>query len=257
MPRVNRNLIYIVVAIALGGLASYLAVQYVNRQVAARTPVDHTETTEVVVPVHPLAKGAILQQSDISVRAVPSDFIPADAITPDTYETYLGQQLRAPVAQGAPISASAVDLITDHFANVINKGDVAFTIQVDDTNSVSGLIVPGDHVDILLMLSDNDRVRLMPLQSNVTVLATGRRARGLRNGEEGSDNYSNITLELAPRDAQRVAVAGKSGELRLLLREAGNSAPFNLSTLSKADLLRIGKPVRKSSGVEFIIGGRG
>ena len=258
--RVNRNLIYVVVAVVLGLLASFLAVQYVNKQVAARTPVDHTKTISVVVPVHPMAKGDILKQEDISERDVPDAFVPADAVTPATYENYLGQVLRAPIAQGAPISASAVDLVTDHFSNVISKGDVAFTIQVDETSSVSGMIVPGDHVDLLLMVTEDASVRLMPLQSNVTVLATGRRARGVLSGGDGKaeDNFSNVTLDLSPTDAQRVALAGKAGEYRVLLRQAGSNEPFNLRMLSKADLLRIESPARKATapGVEFIIGGK-
>jgi pilus assembly protein CpaB len=90
------------------------------------------------------------------------------------------------------------------------------------------------------------------------VLATGHRAKGVQNAEPTStDSYSNVTLELAPPDAQRVAIAAKSGELRLMLRQAGNDTPFNLHSLSKSDLLRIGNPVRKPAGVEFIVGGRG
>lgn len=259
MARVNKNLTYLVVAIVLGVLASFLAVQYVNKQVAARTPVNNTKTVTVVVPVHPMAKGDVLKKEDISERDVPEGFLPADAVTPDNYDAYLGQVLRAPLAQGAPLSASAVDLVSDHFSNIINKADVAYTIQVDDTNSFSGLIVPGDHVDILLLVSDDDKnLRIMPLQSDVSVLATGHRARGVKNdGASDVDTYSNVTLELAPADAQRVAIAGKSGELRLLLRQAGDNAAFNLSSLSKADLLKVAGPLRnKSTGVEFIIGGK-
>src|ERR1700730_5836091 len=93
----NRNLVYLLVAVGLGALASLLAVQYINKQVAARIPVDHTQTVAVVVPVHPMEKGEILKQEDISSRNVPSDFVPADAVTPDTYENFVGQVLRAPV----------------------------------------------------------------------------------------------------------------------------------------------------------------
>jgi pilus assembly protein CpaB len=258
MARVNRNLIYLLVAVGLGVLASFMSVQYINKQVAARTPVDHTETISVVVPVHPMKKGDILGRGDISSRDVPTAFVPADAVTSDSYENFLGQVLRAPLAQGAPLSASAVDLVADHFSNVINKGDVAYTIQVDDTNSVSGLMVPGDHVDILLMVTDQISVRIMPLQSNVMVLATGHRAKGVQNSDQtATDSYSNVTLELTPGDAQRVAIAAKSGELRLMLRQAGNDQPFNLRSLSKDDLLRIRTPGHKSTGVEFIVGGRG
>jgi pilus assembly protein CpaB len=254
----NRNLIYLLVAVGLGGLASIMAVHYINQQVAARTPVDHTETVSVVVPVHPMQKGDILKQEDIAARDVPSAFVPADAITPDTYENYLGQVLRAPVAQGAPLSASSIDLVVDHFSNIITKGDVAYTIQVDDTNALSGLMVPGDHVDILLMLTAHDTVKIVPLESDVTVLATGHRAKGVRNAEANApDSFSNVTLELTPSQAQRVAVAGKSGELRLMLREPGNNEPFNLRALSKQDLMRLGNPLRKSTEVQFIIGGKG
>jgi pilus assembly protein CpaB len=245
---------YVFVAAGLGVLASFMTVQYIQQQVIARTPVDHTQTVAVVVPVHPLKKGDILRQEDIAARSVPVAFAPADAVTPDTYESYLGQVLRAPVAQGAPLSASAVDLIVDHFSNIINQGDVAYTIQVDDTNSASGLMVPGDHVDILLVVTDPNS-RIMPLESNVLVLATGHHARGVHNTDSNEANYSNITLELTPQQAQRVAMAGKSGELRLMLREPGNDQPFNLHSLSKQELLQIRGP--GSTGVEFIVGGRG
>lgn len=256
MARVNKNLIYLLVAIGLGGLASLMSVQYINKQVAARTPVNNTKTVSVVVPVHPMQKGDILTREDVAAREVPPAFIPADAVTPDNYENVLGQVLRAPLAQGAPLSASAIDLVVDHFSNVINSGDVAYTIQVDETNSVSGLMVPGDHVDILLLATDQSRVSIRPLQSDVLVLATGRHAKGVRNTEHDANNsYSNITLELAPAEAQRVAIAGKAGELRLMLRQPGNNQPFGLHTLDKADLLRVGTPGH--AGVEFIIGGRG
>jgi pilus assembly protein CpaB len=253
----NRNLVYLLVAVGLGVLASLMAVQYINRQVAARTPTDHTQTVAVVVAVHSMQKGDLLKQEDIASRTVPASFVPADAVTPDTYENFLGQVLRAPVAEGAPLSASAIDLVVDHFSNVINKGDVAYTIQVDDTNSVSGLMVPGDHVDILLMMTDQASVKILPLQSNIMVLATGHHAKGVRNTDpNAADNFTNVTLELTPEEAQRVAIAGKSGELRLMLRQAGNNQPFNLRALSKQDLLKAG-PLHKSTGVEFIVGGRG
>lgn len=38
MPKVNRNFLYVAVAIFLGGLASVLAVKYINQQVASKRP---------------------------------------------------------------------------------------------------------------------------------------------------------------------------------------------------------------------------
>lgn len=255
--KINRNLGFLLLAIALGIIASMMAVHYVNKQVADRTQVHKTAqaTRQVVVPVRDLDKGATLTQDAIAARDVPADFVPADALTPENYQSYLGQVLRAPLTHGAPIPASAVELLADHFSSIIQPGDVAYTIQVDDTNSVSGLISPGDHIDMLLLISGQSSDNIRPLLGNVLVLATGKRAKGVR-GSDKDANFSNITLELSPGQAQRVGMAMKVGELRVLLRPPGSQEPFDLKLLSKADLLRLGRPVR-SRGIQFIIGENG
>ena len=256
MPVVNRNFIYLGVAVLLGILASFMAVHYVNKQVAERTRTTPEQTVQVVVPVHDLKSGDTLQPDDVAARDVPAEFVPADALTADSYNAYMGQVLRSPLAQGAPIPASAVETVAEHFSNIIKPGNVAYTVQVDETSSVSGLIVPGDHVDLLLLTEDGDNARIRPLMGDVLVLATGRKAKGVRSSGDESSGYSNITLELAPEKAQRVGMAMQVGELRVLLRPPGSKEPFNLKLLSKADLLRLGRPAR-GTGIQFIIGGNG
>jgi len=256
MPKLNRNMLYLGVAVLLGIAASFLAVHYVNNQVAERTHVTPPETRQVVVPVRDLEKGATLSQDDIAVRDVPVDFVPADALTPDNYQTYVGQVLRSPLVHGSPIGSSAIDLVTDHFSNIIDPGHVAYSIQVDQTNSVSGLIVPGDRIDILLLTDEGSKNELIrPLLGNVLVLATGQQAKGVRSVDDGNSSYSNITLELDPRDAQRMGMALKLGELRVMLRNADSQEPFDLKTLSRADLLQLGR-ARRTGGIQFIIGGK-
>ncbi len=259
MPKVNRNLLYLGIAILLGAAASFMAVHYVNKQVAARTRVVTPQTRQMVVPVRDLAQGISLSQDDIAVRDVPVDFVPADALTPDNYQKYLGQVLRSPLTHGSPIASSAIDLLTDHFSNVIEPGHVAYSIQVDQTNSVSGLIVPGDRIDILLLTVGGDGDELIrPLLGNVLVLATGQQAKGVRSEGVDSKSYSNITLELMPLDAQRMGMALKLGELRVMLRNADSQEPFDLRTLTRADLLQLSRPARQAgSGIQFIIGGKG
>lgn len=256
LPPINRNFLFLGGAILLGVAASLMTVRYINNQVAARTHTTPTEMRQVVVPVRDLDKGASLTQQDIASREVPAEFVPADAVTPANYQEYLGQVLRAPLVHGAPISGSAVDRVTDHFSNLIEPDQVAYSIQVDESNSVSGLIVPGDHLDILLLVTGDGAEQIRPLLGDVPVLATGKRAKGLRGDGKNEDaGYSNITLGLAPGDAQRLGMAMKVGELRVMLRAAGDQSAFDLKALSKAELLRYGRPVR-GSGIEFIIGGR-
>ncbi|GLQ96501.1 Flp pilus assembly protein CpaB [Dyella mobilis] len=259
MARINRNLIFLGIAAVLGIGASLMAVHYINSEVAARTQANTPPPQEmrtVVVPVKDLPKGATLTKAEIASRDVPADFVPADALTPDNYEAYLGQTLGAPLTHGTPIPGSAVELVTDHFSNIIDPKDVAYSIQVDDTNSVSGLIVPGDHIDLLLLTTQDQSSDIRSLLGNVLVLATGKRAKGVQanDDKQGDSTYSNITLEVAPQDAQRIGMAMKVGELRVLLRPPGSNRPFDLNLLSKQDLLRLGRRVKSGSGIQFIIG---
>jgi len=259
MLKINRNLLFLGVAIALGVAASLMAVHYVNNQVAARTNSTPPVTRQVVVPVRDLEKGATLAQDDIAVRDVPAEFVPADALTPDNYQAYIGQEIRASLTHGAPIGSNAIDLVSDHFSNVIQPGRVAYTIQVDETNSVSGLIVPGDRIDILLLTSKNENQRIRPLLGDVLVLATGQHAKGVRTDATDTDkSFSNITLELSPPDVQRVGIAMKLGDLRVMLRSAGNREPFDLNAMSQADLLQLTRRAgHVGTGIQFIIGGKG
>lgn len=255
MPKINRNFIFLGVAIVLGVLASFLAVHYVNKQIASQTRQPSEQTLSVVVPVHDMVKGAILQHDDVAARKVPVDFVPSNALTPANYTEYMGQVVNVPLTHGVPIPSGAVGSLADHFSSIIKTGDVAYTIQVNATNSISGLIAPGDRIDLLLLTDGNDRTRIRPLLGNVLVLATGRRASGVR-GSKGRDSYSNITLEVSPKNAQRLSVAREVGDLRVLLRPHGDEQAFNLKLLSKADLLNLSHGHR-GRGIQFIIGGKG
>lgn len=251
----NSNVVFLLVALVLGIGASMMATRYVDEQVAARTVTPMQTTRQVVVPQRDLAVGETLTEADIAARAVPVEFAPADALTADNYEDYLDQQLRAPLTQGAPIPASAIERVTDRFSGILATGQVAYTMQVDEANSVAGMIMPGDHIDVLVLAGEGTNESLRPLLVDVPVLATGRRAPGLRDSED-TDHYSNMTLQLSPQDAQRIAVARKAGELHVLLRSAGDGAPFGLHALSKADLLRSAPNGRAGAGIQFIIGGK-
>lgn len=255
----NRNLIFIVVALALGGLAAVIAVRYVQNEVAARTK-DTGETITVAVPKQDMEPGVVVSEGDLAARDVPVDLVPADAVTPDNHNEYVGRILRAPVREGAPLAASALVPLYDQFSRVIKAGNVGYTLEVDETNSISGMIAPGDHVDILLAVEqDQAGTRVLPLLEDVNVLATGNRV-GDTPVAEDAQGFSNITLELSPQQAERLTVANKAGSLRVMLRQLEDRDPFNLDGLTQKELLRTSRGSQGrtgDSGVEFIIGGKG
>lgn len=252
----NRNLLFIVVALGLGVLAAFVAVRYVQGAVAARTA-KVGETVTVAVPKSDMEPGTVVTTSDLAVREVPADLQPADAVTPENVDQYSGRVLRAPVRQGAPLGASALVPLYDQFSRVIKPGNVGYTLPVDETNSISGMIAPGDHVDILLTVEqENAGSRVIPLLENINVLATGNRV-GDTPVQEDQQGFSNITLELNPQQAERLTVAAKAGAMRVMLRQVEDRNPFGLNGLTQKELLGTAKAGGGGSGVEFIIGGKG
>lgn len=251
---VNRNIVFLLAALALGGLAAWLAVGYVQRTIEEKTTVQPEDTVLVGVPKRDIAAGELLGPDDLAARPVPPDLVPADVITPDNYQQYVGRLLRAPVRQGAPVSASALVPLYEQFSAVIGKGNVAYNLSVDENNSISGMLIPGDHVDILLTVDDEaSGARVLPLMENVLVLATGTRV-GEMPLDQDSAGFGSITLEVSPDNAQRLAVADKAGSLRVVLRQVEDRQPFGLKGLSSRQLL---SPASRqgSGGVHYIVGG--
>lgn len=271
-PKLNKNLIYIMVAGGLALFAAFIAVRYVQNAVAERTR-DDREMVEVAVASEDMPQGTILSGDDLATRSVPADMVPADAVTPENYSDFSGRMLRSPVRGGAPLSASALVPLYDQFSRVIPKGKIAYNLSVDENNSIAGMIAPGDMIDIFFM-KEREETRggpvLFPLLQQIKVLATGSRVgeRVVREGEAGEDEaagYSTLTLELDQYQAKQLAVATKAGSLRVLLREITDTSPGAANGLSERELLRSlggypaasgGAARARGQGIEFIIGGR-
>ncbi len=278
-PKISKNFLYIAIALGMALLAAFVAVNYVQDTVAERTQ-DNRPMVEVAVPLADMPQGAILQPGDLALRTVPAEFAPADVVTPENHGQYEGRMLRSPIRGGAPLSASALVPLYDQFSRLIPKGKVAYTLSVDENNSISGMVAPGDLIDILFLKEKDEAgsaasaaagALALPLMQQVRVLATGTRI-GERVSPDGrpvedTQGFSSVTLELDHQQAKSLAVASEVGSLRVLLRELQDTSPGPADGLSERELLRslgVGSGAGGTSGrsggergVEFIIGGRG
>lgn len=266
LPRLNKNVLFLGGAILLGLLAALLSVSYIQQRVAEATAAAKVVVTEtqVVVSKRDLAAGETIGEADLVTRNVPVDFVPADAVTPENYAGFINRMVRAPIKRGTPLSAAALVPVYDKFSNVIVPGKVGYTLSVDENNSISGMIAPGDSVDILLMYdtskaagsSDNapkQGERVVPLLENITVLATGTRV-GETPGTEISNAFSSVTLELDPSQAERLTIGQEAGDIRVLLRNFEDKTPFALSGMTEKALMALFGGVG-GDDVEYIIGG--
>jgi pilus assembly protein CpaB len=108
-------------------------------------------------------------------------------------------------------------------AAILPAGMRAISTKIDDKTSVGRLILPNDHVDVILvrrMRGRNGQEEFAndTLFRNVRVLAIGQQIE-TREGKKASEaGATTATLELTPRQAEMLALANSMGELTLALR---------------------------------------
>jgi pilus assembly protein CpaB len=108
----------------------------------------------------------------------------------------------------------------------------AVTVPVNTASGVAGFVFPGDHVDLVLtqqVAGGGDGPPLKVSETivrNVRVLATDQRYTDKdKDGQTVIKTASNVTFEVTPRIAEKIAVAQSIGQLSLSLRSiADNSA---------------------------------
>ena len=253
-------------ALVCGSLAYWGATRLLNAELQ-RTEQRYAQryaAREVLVAAKDLPAGAVLDASMLARRTMPARFVPPSALGPDGVARAAGARLAQALEAGDPIRPAM--LASGHAGTLsdrLSSGHRALTIQVDDTRSQSGLIMPGDHIDLLQAvetLRDGERaVSVRTLIESVPVLATGQRAEGPSaagqvEGPSRPAGYDTLTLRVTPQDAQRISRAEREGELLVTLRARGD--------LAAAGVREDAVPAPRRSGpsamlVDGWIGGRG
>src|SRR5438270_7789993 len=146
----------------------------------------------------------------------------------------LGTVVRYQITAGQPVTRGALVGPQDRgfLAAALGPGMRAITVPVNVSSSVAGFVFPGDHVDLVLtqqVQGGGDGPALKVSETiirNLRVLATDQRlSEKDDDGKTQVKTFSNVTLEVTPRIAEKVAVAQSLGSLSLSLRSiADNSA---------------------------------
>ncbi|RZN08855.1 Flp pilus assembly protein CpaB [Bradyrhizobium genosp. SA-3] len=209
-----------------------------NMNLPKQVPVAVTEqgpappsTVGYFVAARPLSKGTLARDEDFAVRSVPPERLPAGAIleTPDSKVGLPGSLVRKFVDAGSPITLQDVLRPRDRgfLASVLAPDSRAISIKVDEESGVSGLIRPGDYVDVLLtqVFEKADPARRALSETvlgNVRVIAIDQEiVQGGRTiSSVAGKQAQTVSLELAPDQVKKITVAKQIGTLSLAVRAA-------------------------------------
>ena len=222
----------LIIAVLAGLIAFWLTGQYLRHE--KERMLGEARRIFVIVANHDLPAGSILKNTDLAKASVFQSSVGGRAILPESVRDIVGKKLLFNISRGDPIQWSDIDVPaqgTAGLAEMIKPAMRAVSIPVDAIASVSGMIKPNDHVDILgtftfpsaTVTGGVETVTLTVLQ-DVTVLAAGQvlanqvPAPGAR-AERAPRSYSTITFEVTPREAELLVFAQTvRGRLTLALR---------------------------------------
>lgn len=177
------------------------------------------ETVRVLVSARDIQRGERLALEDTNWITWPKKAVQPTFITDEN--TQAREELESAVARslivtGEPIVNAKVVRAGSSglMAAIISPGMRAVTLRVTPETASGGFILPGDKVDILLTGGRSGAARKM--FEDVRVLAVDTLFS--ENTESAHVGGSNVTLELAPNDAQAFISARESGTLSLVLR---------------------------------------
>ena len=227
--RLNRRLALGALGLAL---VAALAVHAFLTGLAARSA--RPITTPVLVaartiPTHTLLTAAMLQVAQFTPSTAP-----AGALT--RIAQAVGAITVAPLYPGQPVVQADLSGTRQpaSLSFAVAPGQRALTIAVGPTSGVGEMVVPGDHVDLLVTFNINGVTTVDTLAQDVRVLAVGQRI----SGQTGAipTNYSDVTLQVSPSLAQQVAFAESRGQITLTLRSVTDQASVALPAETGSEL---------------------
>lgn len=198
----------------------------------------------------------IINETMITLKEILLKDKPADAIT--TQNMIIGKINKNDIPSGVPILSS--DLFeTEKLSSTIPKSRRGITIEVNDHSSVSGLIKPGDFVDVVGTFSKNvegiasdAKVFSKIIIQNSEVLAIGKTyyTEIPPPGEKAKpqEPFTLATLAVSPNEVEKLVLAENKGKLSLALRSSKEFRDVRTPGMSQARLLNQPEKQKTSKG---------
>jgi pilus assembly protein CpaB len=197
---------------------------------------------EVLVASVPLSAGTLLRADDVVWRPAAGVVEPGTVVRPlaavhterdeQARNEVSGAALNVDLARGEPIRRSLIVKPGDRdfLQVVLTSGARAIAIPISSVGAGTGLLNPGDRVDVVLTQNFNSE----GLARRSVSETIAQNLRMLAIDPANAQGGRSVMLEVTPEQAEKVGVAAELGKLSLLLRRAGDIAPVSGTADSRA-----------------------
>lgn len=234
----NKRLIIAVLAAVVFGLIAAVSVSRFLANAQEYTKNLHN----VVIAKTEIPVGTRIIAEQLQVAQFPRSVAPDGAFT-KIDENLVGRVAVSKISAREPITEARLAPMGSAagLTSLIPEGYRAMNVRVDDVVGVSGFIMPGTLVDIVVVIeppengSQRERVSKIVLQ-NIKVLANGSNLDKPKNEKE-AERVKTVTLQVTPEQAEKLALASSEGRLQLVMRNSIDQGDEVTSGATKKDLL--------------------
>lgn len=237
-----KSLILLLLALGCGLVASIGITQVIAKR--SQEPLPVGETVPILVARETIPAWTTLTAQLVKLEPWPKDRVPEGAIS--QIEAVEGRRTKTPLYPGEPLLEKK---IFDKNANehgptvMIPKGLRVVTVKVDQVSSGSGLVLPGDRVDVAVVLrSDLTKGITEPVTQtflqDIKVFAVNDQfhIQGVAQ-EETSIQAKTVSLLVTPEQAQMILVASEAGKIQLVMRSPEEQDQVHVKPLRLRDVL--------------------
>ena len=217
--------------LALGcGLVASIGITQVMAKRNAEPSGSAGDTVPIFIAVKDINIGDILTAEILKQEPWPKDRVPQSALS--KIEDVEGRRTRQRLFAGEPILENKLlgkGSSAQGASAVIPKGYRVVSVKVDSVSG-SGLILPGDRVDVLVYLVGNSQKDIMETSTrtvlqDIKVFAVNDVVDiENKDSKDKSISAKTISLLVTPAQAVKVTLASELGKIRLVMRGPDDNA---------------------------------
>jgi pilus assembly protein CpaB len=234
--RNKRFFIVLVGALIFGVLAAISVSRYLSSAQAYTKNLSKVAVAKVQIPL-----GTKIVAEQVTVVQFPKESTPDGTF--ESPDKLVGRVAVVNIPAREPITESrlAPEGTAAGLSAVIPEGYRAMTVKVDDAAGISGFIMPGAFVDVVVVIDPRegsgmqDPISKIVLQ-NIKVLANGQNIDKPENQRE-ANSVKAVTLQVTPEQAEKLALASNEGKLQLVMRNQIDQGDEQTKGVNKRELI--------------------
>lgn len=234
--RNKRFFIVLAGALLFGLLAAVSVSRYLSSAQAYTKNLNNVAVAKVAIPL-----GTKITREQISVVQFPKESTPDGAF--DSADKLAGRIAVMNIAPREPVTEArlAPEGSAGGLSAVIPEGYRAMTVKVDDVVGISGFIMPGTLVDVVVVIDPAEKAGMQdPISKivlqNIKVLANGVNIDQPEDQRE-ANAVKAVTLLVTPEQAEKLALASSEGKLQLVMRNSIDQGDEQTKGINKRGLL--------------------